>query len=230
MNSWDRTRRIPADPPIRTSTTISDLRSRSHGARTSWVQARPRSAAVIRSPIRRVRQIQAVAVFSYSTALSGAPGRTFVANANTTGTYLDMATSLGQLPIAPSVAPLQPQSTAGPYQVRIRTSIRIHQNPYVQNMTLSDERYIGRHQTCVTLERFHERTTQRRISTSTTSARMASSQRLMPSVRQIARPARCRGHVDRCRLGRGKTRHLEKSPRCWSGTASNACLFCTGEN
>jgi hypothetical protein len=87
---------------------------------------------------------------SYSGALSGVPGRTFTANANTqTSTYLDMSSAVlnAQLPVPPSVAPLQPQVTTGPRNQSMSVFDPNYTNPYVQNLTLSVTRSINRNVT-----------------------------------------------------------------------------------
>lgn len=84
---------------------------------------------------------------SYSQALSGAPGRTFLANANTvTGSYLDLsAASLNaNLPFPPAVAPLQAQLTTGPRNQNLSVFDPNYANPYVQNLTLSVTRSVSR--------------------------------------------------------------------------------------
>ena len=94
---------------------------------------------------------------SYSTALTGAPGRTFVANANSqSGIYLDLSTADNTLnpnnlstilPIPPAVAPLQTQLTSGPRNQPLSVFDPNYTNPYVQNMTLSVTRNINRNLT-----------------------------------------------------------------------------------
>ena len=87
---------------------------------------------------------------SYSQALSGVPGRTFLANANTqTSTYLDLsAASLNaNLPVPTTVAPLQPQVTTGPRNQSLSVFDPNYTNPYVQNLTLSVTRSINRNVT-----------------------------------------------------------------------------------
>jgi hypothetical protein len=94
---------------------------------------------------------------SYSNALTGAPGRTFVANANAqTGIYLDMTTAANTLnpnnlttilPIAPTVAPLQTQASAGPRNQALSVFDPNYTGPYVQNLTLSVTRNVNRNLT-----------------------------------------------------------------------------------
>jgi Carboxypeptidase regulatory-like domain len=94
---------------------------------------------------------------SYSTALSGIPGRTFLANANTiSGVYLDLSTAgnglnpnnlTTLLPVLPSVAPLQPQVTSGPRNQGLSVFDPNYKNPYVQNLTLSVTRTVNRNVT-----------------------------------------------------------------------------------
>ncbi len=86
---------------------------------------------------------------SYSQALSGAPGRTLLMNANTTGNYLDLSAAnlAAALPVTPSVAPLQPQLTTGPRNQNLSVFDPNYDNPYVQNLTLSVTRSINRNVT-----------------------------------------------------------------------------------
>ena len=94
---------------------------------------------------------------SYSAALTGAPGRTFVANANAqTGIYLDLSTAGNTLnpnnlttilPIAPTVAPLQTQASAGPRNQALSVFDPNYASPYVQNLTLSVTRNVNRNLT-----------------------------------------------------------------------------------
>jgi hypothetical protein len=87
---------------------------------------------------------------SYSQALSGAPGRTLLVNANSVaGSYLDLsAASLNAaLPFPPSVAPLQPQLTKGPRNQSLSVFDPSYDNPYVQNLTMSVTRSISRNVT-----------------------------------------------------------------------------------
>jgi hypothetical protein len=91
---------------------------------------------------------------SYSGALSGAPGRAFVANANQiSGIYLDLTTAGNTLnpnnlstllPVPPSVAPLQALATTGPRNQGISAFDPNYTNPYVQNFTLSVTRNVNR--------------------------------------------------------------------------------------
>jgi hypothetical protein len=94
---------------------------------------------------------------SYSQALSGAPGRTLLANANSqSGIYLDLTTAANTLnpnnlsvvlPVAPGVAPLQPQLTTGPRNQALSAFDPNYENPYVQNLTLSITRSVNRNVT-----------------------------------------------------------------------------------
>jgi hypothetical protein len=87
---------------------------------------------------------------SYSQALSGAPGRTLLVNANSVaGSYLDLsAASLNAaLPFPPSVAPLEPQLTKGPRNQSLSVFDPSYDNPYVQNLTMSVTRSISRNVT-----------------------------------------------------------------------------------
>ena len=94
---------------------------------------------------------------SYSQALSGAPGRTLVANANSqSGIYLDLSNATNTLnpnnlsvvlPVPVSVAPLQPQLTTGPRNQTLSAFDPNYQNPYVQNLTLSVTRSVNRNVT-----------------------------------------------------------------------------------
>jgi hypothetical protein len=86
--------------------------------------------------------------------LSGAPGRTLLANANSTsGIYLDLTTADNTLnpnnlsvalPVPPSVAPLQPQLTTGPRNQTLFVFDPNYENPYVQNLTLSVTRSVNK--------------------------------------------------------------------------------------
>jgi Carboxypeptidase regulatory-like domain len=94
---------------------------------------------------------------SYSQALSGAPGRTLLANANSqSGIYLDLSNATNTLnpnnlsvvlPVPASVAPLQPQLTTGPRNNALSAFDPNYENPYVQNLTLSVTRSINRNVT-----------------------------------------------------------------------------------
>jgi hypothetical protein len=94
---------------------------------------------------------------SYSSALTNAPGRTFVANANAqTGIYLDLSTAGNTLnpnnlsailPIPPTVAPLQTQSPTGPRNQPLSVFDPNYTNPYVQNLTFSITRNVSRNLT-----------------------------------------------------------------------------------
>jgi hypothetical protein len=87
---------------------------------------------------------------SYSQALSGAPGRTLLVNANSqTGAYLDLSSASlnANLPAPATVAPLQPQLTAGPRNQALSVFDPNYDNPYVQNLTLSVTRGITRNVT-----------------------------------------------------------------------------------
>jgi hypothetical protein len=78
---------------------------------------------------------------SYSQALSGAPGRTLLVNANTqSGIYLDLTTAGNTLnpnnlsvvlPVPATVAPLQPQVTSGPRNQTLSAFDPSYDNPYV---------------------------------------------------------------------------------------------------
>jgi len=91
---------------------------------------------------------------SYSQALSGAPGRTLVANANSqSGIYLDLSTAANTtnpnnlsvvLPVPPDVAPLQPQLTTGPRNQALSVFDPDYKTPYVQNLTLSVTRSVSK--------------------------------------------------------------------------------------
>lgn len=84
---------------------------------------------------------------SYSQALSGAPGRTLLVNANSqTGTYLDLSAASLQanLPVPATVAPLQPQLPRGPRNQPLSAFDPNYENPYVQNLTLSVTRTLNR--------------------------------------------------------------------------------------
>ena len=93
---------------------------------------------------------------SYSNALTGAPGRTLVANANAQSGYLDLSNASNTLnptnltailPIAPTVAPLQTQATVGPRNQALSVFDPNYTSPYVQNMTLSVTRNVNRNLT-----------------------------------------------------------------------------------
>jgi hypothetical protein len=94
---------------------------------------------------------------SYSQALSGAPGRTLLVNANSlSGAYLDLTTAANTtnpnnlsaiLPIPPSVAPLQPQLTTGPRNQTLSAFDPNYKTPYVQNLTMSVTRSVNRNVT-----------------------------------------------------------------------------------
>jgi hypothetical protein len=87
---------------------------------------------------------------SYSQALSGAPGRTLLVNANSqSGAYLDLsAASLNaNLPVPATVAPLQPQLTTGPRNQALSVFDPNYENPYVQNLTLSVTRSVNKNLT-----------------------------------------------------------------------------------
>ena len=87
---------------------------------------------------------------TYSTALSGAPGRALVVNANSqTSTYLDLSAARlnANLPVPVTVAPLQAQLTSGPRNSDMSVFDPNYKNPYVQNLTLSVTRSINRNLT-----------------------------------------------------------------------------------
>jgi len=94
---------------------------------------------------------------SYSQAFTGIPGRTFLAQANQqSGIYLDMSTADNTLnpnnlttilPIAPTVAPLQTQASAGPRNQPLSVFDPNYTSPYVQNLTLSVTRNVNRNLT-----------------------------------------------------------------------------------
>lgn len=94
---------------------------------------------------------------SYSQALSGAPGRTLLVNANSqSGIYLDLSTAGNtlnpnnlsvKLPVPASVAPLQPQVSAGPRNQALSAFDPNYANPYVQNLTMSVTRSVNKNVT-----------------------------------------------------------------------------------